>query len=260
MGYRDSARFGDGERGTQVRFPFKAGRNNMGGHLKASSALVTPPSAQHQINGSCTPCHDPHGVSRTLGEKQKYAVPLLKGTWLTSPYKEDSPQPDARVRAEISGWYKGKTSSNVQLDRKTFGTVDGNTKSPPNQMSEDDSQFAGLCLRCHPKSNLTDGTNKNTAFRSLDRVHETVKGWGNNAEHAFSCSKCHQAHVSGLPRLMRTNCLDTNHRGEEPADGPDGERYNDSNHYPSMYNVWPDCHETQTGTWNNQQWNEVTPW
>jgi len=29
--------------------------------------------------------------------------------------------------------------------------------------------------------------------------------------HQFSCSKCHNPHASGLPRLMITNCLDTVH-------------------------------------------------
>lgn len=258
MGYRDSARFGDGERGIQGRYDFKASRGNMGGHLKRSTAsapdLDNPPDAEHQINGSCTPCHDPHGVSPILGANQEYAVPLLKGTWLTSPFPEDAPQ------VVTTNANYGKTTSTVYPGRKVFGTVDGRTMGEANPMAEDASQFAGLCLRCHPKGALTDGTDKNTAFGTRDRVHETVKGWGNNQEHNFSCSKCHQAHVSGLPRLMRTNCLDWKHRGRTVADGILPRRYNDFKHYPQMNDIWPDCHETQTGTWSDQQWNEVTTW
>ena len=78
----------------------------------------------------------------------------------------------------------GPSSNKINLDRTLFG----NTTS---RISQTDEQFGGLCLRCHPKAKLTDGTKKNTAFKSLDRVHETVKGWGNNGEHSFPCAKCH---------------------------------------------------------------------
>jgi predicted CxxxxCH...CXXCH cytochrome family protein len=247
MGYRDSSRFGDSQRGIQLRYPFKDVKPVMGGHFNVSAPLTNPVNGA--INGTCTPCHDPHGVSPTLGADQAYAVPLLKGTWLTSPFKEDSPQRNVNKNS----------SSNVYPGRKTFGTV-GGTKGTVNKMSESASQFAGLCLRCHPKSSLTDGTDKNTPFRSLDRVHETVTGWGNNAEHTYSCSKCHQAHVSGMPRLMRTNCLDWNHRGNQESGGAAPGRRNANQGYPYLNNVWPACHETETGTWNDQQWNDVTPW
>jgi hypothetical protein len=234
-----------------VRFPFKETRSNMGGHLKASSALTN--NAMHPINGSCTPCHDPHGVSPTLGDNQAYAVPLLKGTWLTSPFKEDHPE------ASGTNVRYGNTNT-VYPGRRVFGTVGGSSQGVANKLAETDKQFAGLCLRCHPKENLTDGTNKNSAFRSLDRVHETVNGWGNNAEHSYSCSKCHQPHISGLPRLMRTNCLDWNHRTNVASGGPSPGHRSTTESYPRMRNVWPACHETETGTWNDQQWNEVTPW
>lgn len=44
-------------------------------------------------------------------------------------------------------------------------------------------------------------------------MHRSVKGWGTNREHSFPCSKCHQAHNSGLPRLMQTNCLESGPSG-----------------------------------------------
>ena len=49
--------------------------------LDASSGLANSP--QGVIDGLCSPCHDPHGVSPSLGDDTAYAVPLLKGTWLT---------------------------------------------------------------------------------------------------------------------------------------------------------------------------------
>lgn len=241
MGYRDSSRFDDGPRGVTSRFAFKEDMVNIGGHLKASKTLTNNP--ERAINGLCTPCHDPHGVSPSLGDDRVYAVPLLKGTWLTSPYKEDIPQRNV----------DNNSSSYVNIDRKTFGT---------SGITESEEQFAGLCLRCHPKTSLTDGIDKNTAFKSVDRIHETVKGWGNNAEHSFPCAKCHSAHVSGLGSLMRTNCLDANHRGEVVSGGVPGRR-NTSQTFPRLNNIWPSCHESASaagGAWDEQQWNMVTPW
>ena len=184
-----------------------------------------------QVNGLCTPCHDPHGVSPTLGDKRPYAVPLLKGSWLTSPYKEDQPPPDPTGTNVTNGpdgkprsWGKFVTTdwnsnhpqptdpiTRHNLDRTTFG---GSTR-----ISENDDKFAGLCTNCHQKAVLTDGLNKNQSWSSVDRIHESVKGWGANSEHSYSCSKCHQPHNSGLPRLMQTNCLDYKHRGNRPSGG-----------------------------------------
>jgi predicted CxxxxCH...CXXCH cytochrome family protein len=57
-----------------------------GGHFGASSALTTTTATA--ISGRCVECHDPHGVNPSKTDAQ-YMVPALKGTWLTSPYKED---------------------------------------------------------------------------------------------------------------------------------------------------------------------------
>ena len=90
MGYKDTLGFGSGGKGSTARFTNRHSREDIASsHFKAGKALDH--AAQGQINGLCTPCHDPHGVSRTLGDKMSYAVPLLKGTWLTSPYREDGP-------------------------------------------------------------------------------------------------------------------------------------------------------------------------
>jgi hypothetical protein len=56
---------------------------------------------------------------------------------------------------------------------------------------------------------------------------------------------------------MRTNCLNSNHRGQRVlGGGPDLGEYGG---YAGTYNYLP-CHETMTGAWNNQRWNDVTPW
>jgi hypothetical protein len=201
------------------------------------------------IDGLCTPCHDPHGVSQSLGAKKAYAVPLLKGTWLTSPYKEDGPQTSTSD-------YQNAPTPNVFTDQRTFGG---------GRIAEDDTKFAGLCLRCHPKASLTDGVSKNQPWKSLDRVHESVKGWGANTEHSYPCSKCHAPHVTSLPRLMHTNCLDYKHRGRVTSGGWAGAGSGYGS-YGSGSGSFPrgsgqsgvNCHPS--GAWPDNYWNVKTPW
>jgi len=91
-----------------------------------------------------------------------------------------------------------------------------------------------------------------------------------------SCSKCHQPHNSGLPRLMQTNCLNFNHRGNRVSGGqameinipqggefrgyPEGNVMGNSASSPATTS----CHAgagNNTGTWpTNNLWNTVTPW
>jgi hypothetical protein len=210
MGYWDTPYFGPGTFGSHQRFGYKSLKPHQGGHLGASSALLSPPNPDKAINGLCTPCHDPHGVSPALGASMQYGVPLLKGTWLTSPYMEDSPPMN-----NVAG--TGRTDRSQEgvkfyIDQNTFGsdmwddTLTG--------IQESDTQFAGLCLRCHPKNSLTDGVNHD--WKSKDRIHESVKGWKTATgpiQHNYPCSKCHTPHNSRLPRLMVTNCLDGMHKG-----------------------------------------------
>jgi hypothetical protein len=287
MGYKDTSRFGQGVKGSTVRFTYRDSRKTIvGGHLQASSFLKY--STSGKINGLCTPCHDPHGVSPTLGTGQAYAVPLLKGTWLTSPYQEDHPAPDpsgTNISFDGNGTPRSWGSrllhpsptqpvTNYNLDRNTFG---GATR-----ISEDPATFGGLCLGCHKQENLNSV--RGSQFKTTERIHETVKGWGNNREHSFSCSKCHQPHNSGLPRLMQTNCLDGTHRGNRVTGGqpwsadsqtPDNAAHikgNEHRGYPSgdvvtndMFHEAPtNCHgsaENNPGSWPSKNlWNNLTPW
>ncbi|ORJ59572.1 CxxxxCH/CxxCH domain c-type cytochrome [Geothermobacter hydrogeniphilus] len=257
-GYRDSSRFDGGDNGVKGRWAFMAGKTGISGHFSKLSPPLDNPAGR-QVNGLCAACHDPHGVSPTLGSDQQYGVPLLKGTWLTDPYKEDHPQTDVRPRSA----QPQLTSSHVQIDRKAFGDLTNRT-----HISESPQQFAGLCLGCHPQQNLTAGMDKSQPFGSRDRVHQAVKGWGSNAEHSFPCAKCHQPHSSGLPRLMRTNCLDWKHRGELESGGVEPGWYDEQSHFPRLRYRYQPCHQSPgakggTETYSNykdQQWNQVTPW
>lgn len=239
IGYKDTPRFGTGSKGSTARFSDRQSRSTIASsHLKAGRFLSY--SAHRQISGLCTPCHDPHGVSRTLGGKMPYALPLLKGSWLTSPYREDGPpastlQKDAAPKGGSDSsrgiaWEKGDYSFTNREANANFGvsgggaprepmsragmkySVDRNTFGANKHISENDDLFAGLCLNCHTKEKLAEDGR-------VGRIHRTVKGWGNNREHAFPCSKCHQAHNSGLPRLMQTNCFEVGPPGLRDSSG-----------------------------------------
>jgi len=228
IGYKDTLRFGDGIKGSTARYSDRQSRSTIASnHLKAGKFLSY--SAHGQIDGLCTPCHDPHGISRTLEDRMAYALPLLKDSWLTSPYREDGPptaapgKPDASKQGADSSqgiaWQKGDYSFTNREANANFGVggggaprepmsragmkynVDRNTFGATGRITEDVAGFAGLCLKCHKKEQLS-GDDR------VGRIHKSVKGWGSNKEHSFPCSKCHQAHNSGLPRLMQTNCFE----------------------------------------------------
>ncbi|MDD5761335.1 MAG: hypothetical protein PHP88_02350, partial [bacterium] len=57
------------------------------------TAITRQTTASNKLNGRCTACHDPHGVTTNTSHiaNQNYGVPLLKGSWLSSPYLEDRP-------------------------------------------------------------------------------------------------------------------------------------------------------------------------
>ena len=248
MGYRDTPRFANTPTAMGKRTPYKD-LTIKGGHLKASSPLDK--AAMGTIDGLCTPCHDPHGVTQSLGADQAYAVPLLKGTWMTSPYKEDLAN-DIGTTEPRGGKYVDRNPTPtpyVYTDQKTFG---GATR-----ITESDTQFAGLCLRCHSKANLTLGPDKSKTWKSPDRIHQSVKGWGVNDQHSYTCSKCHVPHVSQLPRLMQTNCFDAKHRGRTAAGGAGGTGGRGS--FPKgRDNIGVNCHPD--GAWPNNLWNAKTPW
>lgn len=176
-------------------------------------------------------------MSPSLGANQAYAVPLLKGTWVTSPYKQDA-APASSI--EPRGGGKKRSAMSVgstpgyRIDQNSMGLASGGARNawtfpqtPTTLQPRTEAEFAGLCIGCHAKADLN-----NTAapvasnWKTMKRVHNTVKGWAtasggnaNNKVHAFTCSKCHTPHNAKLPRLLVTNCLDVKHRGRAASGG-----------------------------------------
>jgi len=245
-------------------------RKPMGGHFGTSvsgaqgtSTTRHTAGSQYEINGLCTPCHDPHGVSNALGASgvgaakagKDYGVPLLKGTWVTSPYRED--KADILVKrgggSNFSGIPNGGAVPGYHIDQNTFLPVSlvknggaAVATTTANQRSQRFRSFsllssaqtmngnqpvattAGLCINCHTQALLTGNAAPTTSapWTSVERVHQSVNGWGStngtntsNKVHAYSCAKCHSPHVSRLPRLLVTNCLDVRHFGRKVSGG-----------------------------------------
>jgi hypothetical protein len=280
LGYWDSPYMSYSGAGAKQRYAYKKANMVKGGHFGASSPLTT--SAMSSIGGLCTPCHDPHGVSPTLGANQQYAVPLLKGTFLTSPYKEDVAPANNVWQTNYVGVGEGVK---YHIDQNTFGAE---IRSSGAGITQSVDQSAGLCLGCHPKNSLTAAGSPASPnpWKSKNRVHESVKGWKTSdaiVEHNYSCSKCHSAHTSSvLPRLMVTNCLDSKHKGRMGynsapviAGSSSGDGGSGSGRIPGSYSGsgWDGgpgdysvtCHDSPTANGygadgTNQGWNQVTTW
>ena len=248
-----------GNSGRQQRTAYKNTRGNVrGGHFRASTSLTN--AAMGTIDGLCTPCHDPHGISPTdVGycsipgavtratctgtwtASPQYGLPLLKGTWVTSPYKEDIAPATTNAVKGGGSRFKGFTNGSIpgrHIDQNTFSMLtdtirtntftlyDLNTAPAASSISHTVEQFGGLCLQCHRQSNLVSGSSTTNAWTDYRRVHNAVQGWArtmgsnaNNKTHGYTCSKCHSPHSSSQPRLAVTNCLDTNHRGRVASGG-----------------------------------------
>ena len=269
VGYWSTPYFDNYTFNSAKRTAYKAGgavgaindrRKPMGGHYGSS---VSTRSAQHDanINGLCTPCHDPHGVSPLLGAERSRGVPLLKGTWVTSPYLEDKAGKLVKRGggSKFAGIGSGGAAPGYHIDQNTFLTaasaayvINGGAAGPAtsatarsNKRSQHfrsfnvlssaktltgypgaggltAAQFAGLCNECHTQANLTNTAAPSASnWQSKERVHQSVLGWAattgsnaNNQLHSYTCAKCHAPHVSRLPRLLVTNCLDQRHFGQ----------------------------------------------
>ncbi|OGR36089.1 MAG: hypothetical protein A2091_10745 [Desulfuromonadales bacterium GWD2_61_12] len=88
--------------------------------------------------------------------------------------------------------------------------------------------------------------------------------------HTFSCSKCHNPHASRLPKLMITNCLDTNHNTWEDKNTFTGRAFTAGSVWENMrHSQWAaaqNCHRLDSRATNNgtvtlgSGWTKVTPW
>jgi predicted CxxxxCH...CXXCH cytochrome family protein len=231
-GYNDNPYFGKagGAFARGVTYTYLSGLTNKGGHFGASYPLTTATTNGMKIGGLCTPCHDPHGVSPNLPNRP-YSVPMLKESFVTSPYKMDAAAVNtphgggrnvsAQSQSANSGYHIDQNTFQAATTGKPAAALKWNfATSATTLQTLTDTQFAGLCIKCHAKTAINNtAPASSTNWKSMSRIHNSVKGWastggGNagNVKHAYTCSKCHSTHNSNLPRLLVTNCLDARHK------------------------------------------------
>jgi hypothetical protein len=89
--------------------PYKNGYDYISSHFYPSRSVAwsggapVDPVNDKNPGFGCTTCHDPHGVDPNAGADQIYRLPILRGNWLTSPYKEDRAPGAAPGRAIYNG-------------------------------------------------------------------------------------------------------------------------------------------------------------
>lgn len=185
----------------------------------------------HEVNGAgqgftCSVCHNPHGT--TAGPQ--YYTPMLRGTWMTSPYPEDrtgkSGATDTKYKGLINGpriestlaynkpanWGLGYGASGGTgndgyfIDDNTFGTtaVYGTAPAAPTHITQTVDQFGGLCASCHTSATWAGGTT--TAMKTyLDTttfatgwgasVHNAVSGWSDGTTNCLNATNQPRMHV-----------------------------------------------------------------
>jgi hypothetical protein len=66
------------------------------------------PGSITRTNLACSTCHDAHGIDPGPGTTNAaYMVPALRGTWLTSPYKEDRPPSAGNYQTDTGATWRG---------------------------------------------------------------------------------------------------------------------------------------------------------
>jgi mono/diheme cytochrome c family protein len=174
-------------------------------------------ASTHQVNDNtqlvvCSICHNPHGASAS----GQYYSPMLRGSWMTSVYKEDRAgmlsstlkttiqyftkltQTRFGPRGESGlayndparrghGWDNGTGTGHdgYFIDENTFGVTGTMTKTWTDNLvvskhiTEADTSFAGLCAVCHTDATYT-GTGGITSMKSylLTTYTGRLTSWG----------------------------------------------------------------------------------
>lgn len=116
-------------------------------------------------------------------------------------------------------------------------------------------------------ANADDGTAPTISAGTTALPFNTTSATPVANYHTFNCGKCHNPHASRLPKLMITNCLDTNHNTWQ--DNASASVEATTGNRASGFNTAQNCHrrapaeaagEGGSGTAYGAGWNKVTPW
>lgn len=166
----------------------------------------------------------------------------------------------------------------------TFGTGDGISAGNPAMAQQQTIGGYAYSFR-PPTSYATEGWNLTPRVGGQEVHSSGSYTWGATvtaanpidiAYHKFTCSKCHNPHASRLPRLMITNCLDTDHNTWDTKTGvlmvPATTVASGNTMYPNISSASmplsqsgsaQNCHRVRDASYANSKgagWNKVTPW
>jgi hypothetical protein len=108
--------------GTTSPFPFKQAKTFDSSHFYPDKPLTYQAGSgfrnrnnTSRTNLSCSTCHEPHGINGLTDNA--FRLPILRGTWLTSPYFEDRPPSGATADTSPSPvYYNWKFSTSATFD------------------------------------------------------------------------------------------------------------------------------------------------
>lgn len=199
----------------------------------------------HEVNGAgsgivCSVCHNPHGS--TTGAQ--YNTPMLRGTWMTSPYPED--RTGKMNGSELAGAYATKSTADngprhistalynkpaqwghgygaaggtghdgYYIDDNTFGSNNTTYAATPVAVNHitpaDSSVFGGLCASCHTSATFTGGTVADMKLYLDTTTFAT--GWGasvHNAVKGWSDGTTDCLNATNSPKMHLLTSTKTN--------------------------------------------------
>jgi len=106
--------------GTTTPFSFKQAKSFDSSHFYPDKPLTYGATGYRgagnnstRTNLACSTCHNPHGIA-TADTNAAFRLPILRGTWLTSPYIED--RPPLSGEGKSPAFYNWRTSTSATYD------------------------------------------------------------------------------------------------------------------------------------------------
>ncbi|MBI5695946.1 MAG: CxxxxCH/CxxCH domain-containing protein [Nitrospirae bacterium] len=239
---------------------------NMG--FKKMSTVVAATGRAGNFAGLCFQCH---------AWQKNSGIALLNvttGTLGTGTARRQ-PKPHETVAGMANG-----TAGTIAVDVFARNVNPGSTQRPMFAMHNMTYNSTDGGLTPGPGTPAGDQTNQDPTSGPMNIMHRYRWGVSGTTQqtagtlqafyHRFPCSKCHTPHVSRLPRLMKTNCLDNDNVGvahttmayynQTAVPGTNGATLPGA----MLRNVA--CHSTKIGSQNGSNamypggWNNKTPW
>ncbi|MBI5190417.1 MAG: thrombospondin type 3 repeat-containing protein, partial [Nitrospirae bacterium] len=215
--------------------------------------------------GLCLQCHA-WAKNSGLGLSNVTSANLASGTARrqTRPHETVAGMGIITADIFIRDVYPGSTNMvQYSMHGMTYNSTDGSGYPGPGTPSG---------VSCTSSSDITSGPDgRMHYYRWGVKSSQSTSGTLQATYHRFPCSKCHTPHVSKLPRLLKTNCLDNDNVGVAHTTMSfvtSGTTLpgNFGATLPGALVRGTHCHSTKIGSHNGSNayypggWNNKTPW